>query len=82
MATYTISVNDPADMEKLEALVRELRSATVREKSVAKKGLESIESIDVLNRRVQEGRQMLKAGLYLTDSELDKEIQQWLGEKP
>ena len=82
MATYTISVNDPADMERLEALVKELRSATVREKSISKSGLERIDSIEALKQRVAQGRQLNKSGLYLTDSELDKEIQQWLGEKP
>lgn len=82
MATYTISVKDPADMERLEALIKELESATVREKSINPKGLERIESVEALSRRVEEGRQMNKVGLYLTDNELDKEIQQWLGEKP
>lgn len=82
MATYTISVKDPADMERLEALIKELESATVREKSIIPKGLERIESVEALSRRVEEGRQMNKVGLYLTDNELDKEIQQWLGEKP
>lgn len=69
-------------MERLEALIKELESATVREKSLTSKGLERIESVEALNRRVEAGRQMNKAGLYLTDNELDKEIQQWLGEKP
>jgi hypothetical protein len=78
MATYTISVKDPADMERLEALIKELESATVREKSISSKGLERIESVEALSRRVEEGRQMNKVGLYLTDNELDKEIQQWL----
>ncbi|CAN5183399.1 hypothetical protein BH09BAC1_BH09BAC1_24970 [soil metagenome] len=82
MVTYTITVNDPDEIKKLETFVEGLSSASVREKRSTVKGLENIESIAALNRRVQEGRQMIKSGLYLTDNELDKEIQQWLGEKP
>lgn len=81
MATYTISINDPDEINKLEAFVKELRSANIHEKATVPKSLERIESVEALNKRIQKSREMVKAGLYLTEEELDKEIQQWLGEK-
>lgn len=80
MATFTISVNDPEEISKLEAFVKKLHTANMHESQEQRRGLERIETIEAVKQRIQSSREMTKAGLFLTDEELDKEMQQWLGE--